>query len=375
MAREAALDLFRSTFRREPTLLSRGPGRINLLGEHTDYSDGFVFPCAIDREVWVAAAPAEDSRLHLVSREKGPAPAVSLADLDPQTPPGNWTGYPAGVAWAMSARTGIQAAVAADLPDGAGVSSSAAIEMAFAQVWNRLEARGLSALDLAKAAQKAEREFVGVPCGIMDQAASALGVAGHALLLDTRSLEHEAVPLPPGLAVVLCDTGQKRGLVDGEYRRRAEAVAAAAAGLGLAKLRDANPGDEARLTDDLLRRRARHVLTENARCLSFVKALRARDDAEIGRLMAGSHASLRDDFDVSTPALDAMVLAAVSAPGCLGARLTGAGFGGAVVALVEEVRLSEFCDAAVAAFRRAVSDYQPTIIPCHAADGASIETI
>jgi len=316
-------------FGEEPDLTASAPGRVNLIGEHTDYNGGFVLPCAIGRRVAVA-----------VGRGDG---GLYSADFDEARPSvekdSSWADYPRGVAWAMDEaghETGsFRAAFAGDVPLGSGLSSSAAIESATALALNALGEFGLGGKDLAILCQRAENGFVGVNSGIMDQYASLLCETGAALLVDCRSLEAESVPLDlegAGLALAVCDTRVERGLADTGYNDRREACERAARALGVAELRDATEEDLDRLFgEDLLR--ARHVVSENARVLGAVEALRAKDFDLFGRLMYASHVSLRDDYEVSTPELDAFVETAREAE-ALGARLTGAGFGGCAIALV-----------------------------------------
>jgi galactokinase len=288
----------------------------------------------------------------------------------------DWTKYPAAMAWVLEAKTPIQGAVASTLPPESGVSSSAAIEMAFGVLWNDLEGLGLTPLQLALMGQEAENRYVGVPCGIMDQLASALGKARRAMFVDTRSLEVDYAPLPEGLAIVLCDTGKRRQLTGGEYKERRDQVEAAARKMGVVLLRDAVPEmlNEPGLTD-LERKRARHVITENLRCQAFAEALRNGALEEAGRLLAEAHASMREDFGASVAELDAMAESCSESKGCVGARLTGAGFGGACVALVQKGDLDEFLTEAEDRYRRRVSNCEPRLVACNAADGAALNKL
>ena len=316
-------------FGEEPDLVASAPGRVNLIGEHTDYNGGFVLPCAIGRRVAVAAGRGEGGLYSADFDETRP-----LADGD-----SSWADYPRGVAWAM-AEAGhevahFRAAFAGNVPLGSGLSSSAAIEAATALALDALGGFGLGGRDLAVLCQRAENGFVGVNSGIMDQYASLLCEAGAALLVDCRSLEAESVPLDlegAGLALAVCDTRVERGLADTGYNERRAACERAARALGVEELRDATEEDLGRLSGEELMR-ARHVVSENARVLRAVEALREANFAAFGRLMYASHASLRDDYEVSTPELDAFVELAEEG-GATGARLTGAGFGGCAIALV-----------------------------------------
>jgi galactokinase len=339
VARVAAA--FRERAGRDPDGVWAAPGRVNLIGEHTDYNDGFVLPVAIDRLVLAAASRRDDGRLRLWSLQSEPPADLALAEVGPGKVEG-WAAYPAGVAWALG-QAGVEVGgadlvVDGDVPAGAGLSSSAALECATATALADLEGAGLDRVAVAGLARRAENEVVGVPSGVMDQMASMLGRAGHALFLDTRSLDTEQVPLPleaAGLCLVVIDTRAGHRLVDGAYADRRAACEAAAATLGVPALRDATPAQVEAAADALGEeglRRARHVVTENDRVLEAVRLLRAGELERLGPLLAASHASLRDDYEVSSPELDTAVEAAVTA-GAVGARMTGAGFGGSALAL------------------------------------------
>jgi galactokinase len=316
-----------------PDLVASAPGRINLIGEHTDYNGGFVLPCAIDRRIAVAVGAGEGG--------------LYSADFDETRELGekddSWADYPRGVAWAMGEEgheTGsFRASFAGDVPLGSGLSSSAAIEAATALALDALLGLGIGRKDLAVLCQRAENDYVGVASGIMDQYASLLCEAGAALLVDCRSLEARSVPLDlaaAGLALVVCDTRVERGLADTGYNDRRSTCESAANTLGIEELRDATEEDLNRLSGEELKR-ARHVVSENARVLEAVEALNNSDFTHFGRLMYASHASLRDDYEVSTPELDTFVETAKQ-HGARGARLTGAGFGGCAIALVPEAQ-------------------------------------
>ncbi|MGH9165422.1 MAG: galactokinase [Acidimicrobiales bacterium] len=300
------------------------PGRVNLIGDHTDYTGGWALPMAIDRGTTVELVPG-GSTVELVSADD-PEPASVSLDLSAW--PAGWARYVAGVVAVLRPPMGGRGSVTTTLPIGAGLSSSAALEVALALA---LGFDG-SPLELALATQRAELLAWGTPTGMMDQLASAAGVAGHALLVDCSSQEVTPVPLPAGVEVVVVDSGQRRSVATSAYGQRRRQCEAAADLVG--PLRSATLDDVAAVADPLLRRRIRHVVSENGRVLALVDALRSGDLARAGRLMTASHASLRDDFEVSTPVLDALVSDLTATPGVLGARLTGAGFGGCVVALV-----------------------------------------
>ena len=328
----------------------RAPGRVNLIGEHTDYNDGLVLPAAITLETWIAAAPSGDSRVQLVL-EDGQRAEFDLHAIEP--PGGTWIDTVAGMAWSLAASgvpmRGIHGVVATEIPIGSGLSSSAAIQLAAA--WAMVETTPpMEPMDLALAAQRAENDYVGVRSGVMDQFASAHGVPGHALLLDCRSLEFRPVALPTDeYTLVVCDTRVPRRLETSEYNaRRAECEAAVLALSrhvpGLTSLRDVDAGMLERYgrdIDPLALRRATHVVTENDRVRASVDALEAGRLHELGALWAESHRSLRERYEVTSPELDALVEIAAGVEGVAGARMTGAGFGGCTVNLVERAAVDE----------------------------------
>jgi galactokinase len=332
---------FSECYHAQPEGVWQAPGRANLIGEHTDYNQGWVLPFALDRGVTVAAARRGDGALEIRSRQAPGEPAtLPLGSLEPGLV-GGWVAYPAGVAWALREAGhpvgGASLAIDSDLIQGAGLSSSAALECAVALALTGIYGLRVPRQELATLAQRAENEFVGVPSGIMDQSASLLCQAGHALLLDCRTGETAAVPLDPasaGLALLIVDTGARHALGDGRYALRRQECERAARALGVPSLRDVSDADAAdRLADPVLRRRARHVITENHRVNAAVTLLRAGELAGVGGLLCASHDSLRDDFEISWPEADAAVTAAVGA-GALGARMMGGGFGGSAIALV-----------------------------------------
>jgi galactokinase len=342
---QRAARAYRETFGEEPGLVASAPGRVNLIGEHTDYNGGFVLPCAIDRRVAVAVG---------AGGRGGFETRLYSADFDQtrQTDgkDSSWADYPRGVAWAIGEAgheiSAFNAAFSGDVPLGSGLSSSAAIEAATALALDAFFGLGLGRTDLAIICQRAENDYVGVGSGIMDQYASLLCEAGSALLVDCRSLAAQSVPLDleaAGLALVVCDTRVERGLADTGYNDRRATCERAASMLGVQELRDATEGDLDLLSGAELKR-ARHVISENARVLEAVEALKDSDFQEFGRLMCASHASLRDDYEVSTPELDTFVRAAEQ-HGARGARLTGAGFGGCAIALVPRDETAAFTNA------------------------------
>lgn len=317
------------------TITAVGPGRVNLIGEYTDIADGLVLPMAIDLATTVTGARGGDEVVLSSADEPEPA-IVPLGVDDPASCSPAWARYVAGVVAELRPTEGFVGHITTTLPVGAGLSSSAALEVAVALA---LGFDG-STHELARLTQRAEHRASGVPCGIMDQLASAGGVAGHALLIDCHTLEVQPVAVPEGVEVRVIHSGQARQLAGSAYAERKAAVDAAQAQLGPLRLLD-DPAAADALDDDVLRRRARHVIGESARVRRVAAALPASDLAEVGRAMAESHASLRDDFEVSTPVLDALVERLWATPGVHGARLTGAGFGGCVVALCEPGALDE----------------------------------
>jgi galactokinase len=330
---------------RDTVRIVHAPGRVNLIGEHTDYNDGFVLPAAIGLGIAIAYIPTADRRVELSLAATGERATFDLDAIGGRR--GTWVDYVAGTAWALADAgqplTGFRGALAADLPNGAGLSSSAALELVTAWALAGDGPPVLEPLALARAAQRAENAYVGVQSGLMDQFASACGVAGFALLLDCRTLEHRTVPLPADLRLVVCHSGVSHHHDAGEYNlRRAEcdrAVAALAtlAGRPLSSLRDVDDTMLRRYgarLDPIERRRAQHVVGENARVLDTEAALRSADLASLGRLFAESHASMRDLFEITIPEIDTLVEIAMAVPGVLAARMTGGGFGGCTINLV-----------------------------------------
>jgi len=386
--RSRALAAFAATYGRAPTHLVRAPGRVNLIGEHTDYNDGFVLPMALERAAWIALVPRDDGVVRLVADDLGQQGTFDVATArtrdargDPKDPEGGWLEYPRGVAWALQdaghALRGFDGALASDVPLGAGLSSSAAVELAVAAAFAEAGDVAWDPPAIARAMQRVENLWIGVQSGIMDQLIGAAGVAGHALLIDCRDLNLRPVPLPAAVAVVVLDTDTRRTLVGSAYDERRASCQRVAAELGVAALRDATADAleaAASRLDPIDLRRARHVVAENARTLEAAEALAVGDVARVGRLMDASHASLRDDYEVSSPALDAMVVAARAAPGCLGARMTGAGFGGCAVALVDAGRVDAFVAAAVAEYR-ATTQHAARAYASGAAAGAGPEPL
>ncbi|MBA4248839.1 MAG: galactokinase [Microbacterium sp.] len=379
--RDDARTGFEAIFGTAPDGLWSAPGRVNLIGEHTDYNEGFVLPFAIDRRTVVALGVRDDRRVRVASTF---ADELAEIDLDALTPDAlnGWSAYPLGVAWAFSefgadlaAVPGVDLFIDSDVPVGAGLSSSAAIESAVALALNDVWQLGLDRRTLARVGQRAENVAVGAPTGIMDQSASLLGEADHAVFLDCRTLESELVPLglaEAGLAILVIDTGVKHSHATGGYGERRAACERGAAALGFSSLRDASVDDLARaheLLDDVTFRRIRHVITENQRVLDTVAVLKAQGASAIGDLLDASHRSMRDDFEISVPELDLAVETAVAA-GAIGARMTGGGFGGAAIALVKIDDLSRVQVAVDNAFGEHAFG-QPDTFVVTASDGAA----
>jgi galactokinase len=321
------------------------PGRVNLIGEHTDYNDGFCLPLAIELGCRATVAPLDEPVVEIVSRQLGEPVELPLADLAPGALPEDqgWANYPAGVLWAAAQRghrsSGVTIELDSDIPSGAGLSSSAALECSVAGALNELFDWGLSRTELVAIARLAESGFVGAPTGGMDQLASVFGEPDHVLLCDMRNLQVEPVEFgldAAGLTLLVTDTRAEHKLVDGQYGQRRSECEAAARELGVASLRELTLEDLPRLDrlDDRLRRRARHVITENDRTLACADLLRTGQLRQIGPLLSASHASLRDDFEVTVPELD-LAVEVMHAFAAYGARMTGGGFGGCVIGLLE----------------------------------------
>lgn len=371
---------FERRFGAAPAFLVRAPGRVNLIGEHTDDNDGFVLPMAIDRAMWIAVRPRDDGQARVHSLDYHETVRFSLADIRNES--SGWGEYIKGVAWALQkagySLTGWEGILASDLPIGAGLSSSAALEMAAARAFASVSDLPWDATQMARIGQRAENEWVGMSCGIMDQMISSAGVEGHALLIDCRSLETRPVPLPPGVAVVVLDTSARRGLLDSAYNKRHAQCEAAARFFGVVALRDVSIEQfaaQADGLDDVVRRRADHVVTENARTLQAAQAMHQEDAVELGRLVSASHASLRDDFAASMHELDTMVACASDArsasAACFGARMMGAGFGGCAIALIR-ANSAHACARDVATCYRRSTGREAHNYLCAAANGPEV---
>lgn len=372
-------DAFRQLYGQPPRLF-RAPGRVNLIGEHTDYNDGFVMPVAIDLACWVAIAPRDDRRLVVRSHNLQETVELDLDEAHPR-PRKSWTDYVQGVAVVLkqSGRLlrGANMLIQSEVPIGSGLSSSAAIEVATGLALLSNSGEPMKKLDLARACQRAENEFVGARCGIMDQFAACFGQPGHALLLDCRSLESRPLPLPAEVALVICDSGVRHELAGGEYNTRRAQCESGVRVLArhrpqIHALRDATMEDlerDSKELDEVVYRRCRHVVTENARVLQAAEALEKRDLRDFGRLMAESHRSLREDYEVSCAELDLLEELAGHSAGVYGARMTGGGFGGCTINLVEREQVEEFRRSVSVGYQQATGRL-PKVYVCEAAAGA-----
>ena len=380
---------FVDTFGEEPQFLVRAPGRVNLLGEHVDYNGGLVLPVAIDRSVQIAAKVSNERVVSLAAPDLGKRASFRIDGLDEKIdidgqPLERWAHYPAGVAWVLHNAgypvSGLQAVYTSNVPIGAGLSSSAAVEIGFGMLWNDIGGFAIDRMRLAQLCQRAEKDYVGVACGLMDQFASAHGKKGYALYFDTRSLDWEPVPLPREMDIVITDSGVRRSLTESAYNERRRSCEQAVKLLRqfkpeLRTLRDITPNEYAAYNFSLppvVRQRGEHVVKEIARVASAVNALRRDESESFGALMYAGHASLRDLYEVSTPELDILVEAARDLPGCFGARLTGAGFGGCTVNLVHTSEANAFIDGLQKAYLKR-SGKQAQVYLCHASDGAVVE--
>jgi len=372
---------FTQLFGYEPTGVWSAPGRVNLIGEHTDYNEGFVFPFAINRRTFAAVALRNDGIARVASSFSPTVVDIAVDQISREAVSG-WSAYPLGVAWALqqignAKQTGFDIFIESDVPVGAGLSSSAAIECAVAVALNDLWSVGLERRQLARVGQLAENAIVGAPTGIMDQSASLLGELDHGVFLDCRDLSSQVIDLGfarEGLELLIIDTKVEHRHADGGYASRRAACEAGAAALGIASLRDATEADLTRaveLMDDVTYRRVRHVITENERVLQTVAALKAAGPRSIGGLLYASHQSMRDDFEISIDELDTAVETAMR-HGAIGARMTGGGFGGAAIALCPVEKISEVTLAVEADFQ--ILGYsKPDIFVVSAAPGAHRE--
>ncbi|MBG2913726.1 galactokinase [Proteus terrae] len=369
---------FSSIFGYAPTHFIQAPGRVNLIGEHTDYNDGFVLPCAINYQMVVAAAKREDNIIRVIAVDyQNEVDEFNLDNSIEFLPNKMWANYVRGVIHFLQKDNysfhGMDIAISGNVPQGAGLSSSAALEVAIGQTLKTLYQLPISQKEIALNGQKAENQFVGCNCGIMDQLISACGEENHALLIDCRSLETSAVTMPENMVVMIINTNKKRGLVDSEYNTRRQQCEEAAQILNVTALRDASLEDlvaKKALMSDVVYRRARHVITENSRTLDAAEALRRGDLTTLSQLMMQSHHSMRDDFEITVKEVDSLVEIVKSVIGDRGGvRMTGGGFGGCVVALVTPDLVDKVVDSVKAQYE-AKTGLKETIYVCSASQGA-----
>ncbi len=376
---------FAAYFNSKPEFIVRAPGRVNLIGEHTDYNEGFVLPMAIDRAVWIALSPRVDSKIRIRSLDASTTLSTNLEtdsafDLNSLTKGTGWAEYVKGVAYELQNTGhklhGFDGVMTGNISRGAGLSSSAAVELATARAFAAASGFAWDAVQMAKLAQKAENEWVGVNCGIMDQMASAACREGYALFLDCRTLEYQHAPLPDNVSIVILDTSTRRGLVDSAYNERRSQCEEAARWFDVKALRDVsvdefNKSKAKNELSEIVMKRARHIITENARVLEAVNVMKDGNIKRLGELFNASHDSLRDDFEVTNDALNLMVTSAREQPSCYGARMTGAGFGGCAVALVEKEDAQEFTKAVSTTYKQKAG-LEASIYVCKASEGAGI---
>lgn len=377
---EKTADLFESVLGTRPSGVWSAPGRVNLIGEHTDYNEGFAMPLAINRRTAVAAALRDDRRIRVTSSFDSALVEIEIDDISADTVSG-WSAYPLGVVWALrqvaaspESLCGVDLVIDSDVPVGAGLSSSAALECAVAVALNDLWQMGLSTMELARIGQKAENDIVGAPTGLMDQIASMHGRADHAVLIDCQALTATPVALgfaASDLVLLVIDTTVRHSHATGGYKDRRASCERACEALGVSSLRSVTESDLPRaqaILDDETYRRVRHVVTENARVLATGAAIAADGPRAVGELLNASHVSMRDDYEISIPELDCAVEAAQNA-GAVGARMTGGGFGGAAIALVSTHLMDEVTEAVLADFAHR-GFARPEIFAVSAADGA-----
>jgi galactokinase len=377
---------FKDKFDGNPDVLVRAPGRVNLIGEHTDYNNGFVFPVAIDRDIMIASRRRDDRIVRLYSLDFDQSVEFSLDNIKYDKKQ-KWSNYPRGVASFLQkseySLSGLDAVITGNVPLDAGLSSSAAMEVAMAMTFEKISGLTIEPAEMAILCQKAENKFVGVNCGIMDQFISRMGKKDHALLLDCRSLEYALIPLNlENIKIVVCDTGKKRGLVDSEYNKRRAECEQGVKILekflpGISALRDVEFSDLIKYSGhipEITEKRCRYVIKENIRVLECVTAIEEFDLLKFGELMNESHIGLRDEYEVSCPELDAMVEIAWEIDGVVGSRMTGAGFGGCTVSVVVDDSLQELIDKVNEEYPKRTG-LQPEIYICTAEDGAGVVEI
>ncbi len=371
------VEVFSDYFKNDPEWIVRSPGRVNIIGEHTDYNDGFVLPMTIDRGIYIAGMSNNSDRVECYSIDYEMHESFTLEEISQlKFNKAKWFDYIKGMIWALNSAgyplAGWSGVIAGNIPIGAGLSSSAALELAIGRTCQTVSKFTWNETKMALLGQRAENEWVGVQCGIMDQMISARGLRGHALLLDCRSLEGKLVSLPSNFSMVVLDTGTRRGLVDSAYNQRRTQCEDAASAFQVKALRDIDMAEllnKKGIMDCVTFKRAKHVVSENARTLKAASALETGNVEELGELMNESHISLRDDFEVSSIALDEMVKCAQIQSGCLGARMTGAGFAGCAIALVENKHLEDFSRRTTVDYRSSTGNDSEVYI-CNATNGA-----
>ncbi|WP_145508173.1 galactokinase [Yersinia alsatica] len=373
--------IFRQQFNHEPDITIKAPGRVNLIGEHTDYNDGFVLPCAIDYETVISCGKRDDRQIRVIAADyENQQDIFSLDTPIVPHPDYRWADYVRGVVKHLQLRHadfgGADLVISGNVPQGAGLSSSASLEVAVGQALQSLYQLPLSGVELALNGQEAENQFVGCNCGIMDQLISALGEQDHALLIDCRTLETRAVPMPENVAVVIINSNVKRGLVDSEYNTRRQQCETAARFFGVKALRDVDPNLFFSIQDELdpvVAKRARHVITENERTLAAADALAGGDLKLMGQLMHESHISMRDDFEITVPPIDHLVDIVKSVIGEQGGvRMTGGGFGGCIVALMPTSLVEPVRTAVAREYPQYSDGRTETFYVCQASQGAGL---
>ncbi len=375
LKRENVLKIFKQKYGNTPEYLVRAPGRVNLIGEHTDYNEGFVMPLAINYSVWIASSPIPEPEVHLHSIDFNQSIIIPITKS--LTKGEGWSEYLKGIISIFNKYkfelAGWKGVVAGDIPIGAGLSSSAALGLAIARTFGIVSNWDLDSTQMARICQIAENQWVGLNCGIMDQMISASGQKDHAMLIDCRSLKATPIPIPEGVRVIILDTCTRRGLVDSAYNERRKQCESVASFFGQKTLRDVSYRQLYEAKEEINPinfKRALHVIRENKRVLDCAESLRLGNLDHVGELMNSSHISLRNDFEVSSNALDLIVEIALKTPGCFGARMTGAGFGGCAVALVETKNSKDFVKKVLNSYHRSTGK-KALLYECKASAGTS----
>jgi len=377
MMKKKVIQAFQKEFGSDPVFITQSPGRVNIIGEHTDYNDGFVLPMAINYATWFALRPRQDRRVIISALDKNEKLDFDLDNFSKGK--GSWREYITGVAWALKEAghklKGWEGVFSGDVPIGAGLSSSAALELALARAFSLVSDLDWNPVQMALICQTAENHWVGINSGIMDQMISACGKENYALMIDCKTLETKQVPLPENTQIVILDTATRRGLVDSAYNERRAQCEAVACHFDVGTLREITQDqlvERAGILDLTLYKRAHHVISGNQRVLDAVKALNKGDAEKLGLLMNKSHISMRDDFEISREEMDQMVSIAQAQPGCYGARMTGGGFGGCAVALVAEEQVENFQKVVVREYKK-ITGLNAKVYLTLAADGTSFE--